>query len=155
MICLHAGRWQHTWTRTDDSTEGKLKIMFFSFDYVIKEMVNVTAVQPWSYASECIHNSMVAQLQRLPYTPYTYWEILTKKLCRKFCTQISSSQSEERTMVFTRVRKMIRSIRTWSHRGVWVSCQNSRLLLQLVAPLRLSTHSTRKVLLKEFFSLKK
>ena len=57
--------------------------------------------------------------------------------------------------VFSRVRKMIRSIRTWSHRGVWVSCQNSRLLLQLVAPLRLSTHSTRKVLLKEFFSLKK
>ena len=101
-ICLHAGRWQHTWTRTDDSTEGKWKIMFFSFDYVIKEMVNVAAVQPWSYASECIHNSMVAQLQRLPYTPYTYWEILTKKLCRKFCTQISSSQSEERTMVFTR-----------------------------------------------------
>ena len=23
--------------------------MFFSFDFVIKEMVNVTAVQPWSY----------------------------------------------------------------------------------------------------------
>ena len=23
--------------------------MFFSFDYVIKEMVNVVAVQPWSY----------------------------------------------------------------------------------------------------------
>ena len=33
----------------DDSTEGKWKIMFFSFDYVIKEMVNVAAVQPWSY----------------------------------------------------------------------------------------------------------
>ena len=49
MICLRAGRWQHTWTRTDDSTEGKWKIMFFSFDYVIKEMVNVAAVQPWSY----------------------------------------------------------------------------------------------------------
>ena len=47
---------------------------------------------------------------------------------------------------------MIRPIR--SHRGVWVSRQNSRLLLQLAAPLR--THlSTRKVLLKEFFSLKK
>ena len=53
--------------------------------------------------------------------------------------------------VFSRVRKMIRPIR--SHRGVWVSRQNSRLLLQLAAPLR--THSTRKVLLKEFFSLKK
>ena len=40
---------------------------------------------------------------------------------------------------------MIRPIR--SHRGVWVSRRNSRLSLQLVAPLR--THSTRKVLLKE------
>ena len=109
MICLHAGRWQHTWTRTDDSTEGKWKIMFFSFVYVIKKMVNVAAVQPWRYASECIHNSMVAQLQRLPYTPYTYWEILTKKLCRKFCTQISSSQSEERTMVFTREKWYVQS----------------------------------------------
>ena len=46
---------------------------------------------------------------------------------------------------------MIRPIR--SHRGVWVSRQNSRLLLQLAAPLR--THSTRKALLKEFFSLKR
>ena len=53
--------------------------------------------------------------------------------------------------VFSCVRKMIRPIR--SHRGVWVSRQNSHLLLQLAAPLR--THSTRKVLLKEFFSLKK
>ena len=53
--------------------------------------------------------------------------------------------------VFSRVRKMIRPIR--SHRGVWVSRQNSRLLLQLAAPLR--TFSTRKDLLKEFFSLKK
>ena len=49
MICLRAGRLQHTWTWTDDSTEGKWRIMFFSFDYVIKEMVNVAAVQPWSY----------------------------------------------------------------------------------------------------------
>ena len=53
--------------------------------------------------------------------------------------------------VFSRVRKMIRPIR--SHRGVWVSRQNSRLLLQLTVPLR--THSTRKVLLKDYFSLKK
>jgi len=68
-----------------------------------------------------------------------------------FRTQISSSQSEERTMIFSRVRKMIRPI--GSHRGVWVSRQNSRLLLQLATPLR--THSTRKVLLKEFFQLKK
>ena len=37
--CLRAGRWQHIWTRTDDSTEGKWKIMFFSFDYVIKEII--------------------------------------------------------------------------------------------------------------------
>ena len=43
------GRWPHTRTRTDDSTERKWKIMFFSFDYVIKEMVNVVAEQPWSY----------------------------------------------------------------------------------------------------------
>ena len=46
---------------------------------------------------------------------------------------------------------MIRPIR--SHSGVRVSRQNSRLLLQLAAALR--THSTRKVLLEEFFSLKK
>ena len=45
--------------------------------------------------------------------------------------------------VFSRVKKMIRPIR--SQRGVRVSRQNSRLLLQLAAPLR--THSTRKVLL--------
>ena len=90
---------------------------------------------------------------------------LPKSYVVHFRTQISSSQSEERTMVFTRekqndtsnqnresrVTKMIRPIR--GHRGVWVSRQNSRLLLQLPAPLR--THSTRKVLLKEFFSLKK
>ena len=53
--------------------------------------------------------------------------------------------------VFSGVRKVIRPIR--GHRGVQVSRQNSRLLLQLAAPLR--TRSTRKVLLKEFFSLKK
>ena len=100
-----------------------------------------------------------------------FYHIHTEKYSPKsyvvnFRTQISSSQSEERTMVFTRekndtsnqnrdvfsrVRKMIRPIK--SHRGVWVSRQNSSLLLQLAAPLR--THSTRKVLLKEFFSLKK
>ena len=103
-----------------------------------------------------------------------YYYIHTEKYSPKsyvvnFRTQISSSQSEERTMVFTgekkkmirpiriandvfsRARTMIRPIR--SHRGVWVSRQNSRLLLQLAGPLR--THSTRKVLLKEFFSLKK
>ena len=31
------------------ATEGKWTIMFFSFDYVTKEMVTVAAVQPWSY----------------------------------------------------------------------------------------------------------
>ena len=101
----------------------------------------------------------------------TLYYIHTEKYSPKsyvgnFRTQISSSQSEEWTMIFTRkkmirpiriandvfpsVRKMIRPIR--SHRGVWVSRQNSLLLLQLAAPLR--THSMRKVLLKEFFSLK-
>ena len=45
---------------------------------------------------------------------------------------------------------MIRPIR--SHRGVWVSRQNSRLLLQLAAPPR--THSTRKVLLRVFLAKK-
>ena len=85
-----------------------------------------------------------------------------------FRTQISSSQSEEQTTWFSRVKKMIRPIRIAkdvishvrkmicpirSDRGVRVSRQNSRLLLQLAAPLR--THSTRKVLLKEFFPLKK
>ena len=87
-----------------------------------------------------------------------------------FRTQISSSQSEERTMVFTREKNDTsnqnceRCFFTCEKndtsnqkplfaRGVWVLRQNSRLLLQLAAPLR--THSTRKVLLKEFFSLKK
>ena len=84
----------------------------------------------------------------------TLYYIHTEKYSPKsyvgnFRTQISSSQSEEWTMIFTRkkmirpiriandvfpsVRKMIRPIR--SHRGVWVSRQNSLLLLQLAAPL--------------------
>ena len=90
-----------------------------------------------------------------------YYYIHTEKYSPKsyfvnFRTQISSSQSEERTIVFTRekndtyvfsrVRKMIRPIR--SHRGARVSRQNSRLLLQLAAPLR--THSTRKFYSKSF-----
>ena len=100
-----------------------------------------------------------------------FYYIHTEKHSQKsyvvnFRSQISSSPSEERTMVFTRekndtsnrnrercfsrVRKMIRPIK--SHRGVWVSRQNSRLFLQLAGPLR--THSMRTVLLKEFFSLK-
>ena len=36
---------------------------------------------------------------------YTYWEILTTKLCRKVSYANSSNQSEERTMVFTREKK--------------------------------------------------
>ena len=83
-----------------------------------------------------------------------------------FRTQISSSQSEERTMVFTRekmirpiriandvfsrVRKMIRPIR--SYRGVWVSRQNYRLLLQLAARF---AHIQREKFYSEFFSQKK
>ena len=78
-----------------------------------------------------------------------YYYIHTEKYSPKsyvvnFRTQISSSQSEEQTMVFTRERNDTSNQK----------CQNSPLLLQLAAPLR--THlSTRKVLLKEFFSLKK
>ena len=90
-----------------------------------------------------MHNML---LRRLKYTPYEkqmkgskhFYYIHTEKYSPKsyvvnFRTQISSSQSEERTMVFTRekkmigpiriandvfscVRKMIRPIR--SHRGV-------------------------------------
>ena len=111
------------------------------------------------YNKELMTNKYVYYKHTEKYSPKSY--------VVNFRTQISSSQSEERTMVFTRAkmirpikiandvfsrgRKMIRPIR--SHRGVWVSRQNSHLLLQLAAPLR--THSTRKVLLKEFFSLKK
>ena len=61
----------------------------------------------------------------------------------------TSNQNRERC--FLTFKKMIRPIR--SHRDVRVSRQNSRLLLQLAAPPR--THSMRKVLLKEFFLLKK
>ena len=80
---------------------------------------------------------------------------------------MSSSQSEEWTMVFTRekmirpmriandvfshVRKMIRPIR--SHRGVWVSRQNSHLFLQL-AKRRFSHIRGEKFFSKSFFSLK-
>ena len=84
-----------------------------------------------------------------------------------FRTQISSSQSEEQTMVFTREKsdyvqsesqtmffhvyekRYIQSEAT----EVYEFRKNSRLLLQLAVPLRI--HSTRKDLLKEFFSLKK
>ena len=114
----------------------------------------------------CIYTSVLISEHTCIYYIHTE-KYSPKSYVVNFRTQISSSQSEERTMVFThekmirpiriandvfsRVRKMIHPIR--SHRGVWVSRQNCRLLLQLAVPLR--THSTRKVLLKEFFSLKK
>ena len=63
----------------------------------------------------------------------------------------TSIQNREIKDVISLVRKMTCPIR--SDRGVRVSPQNSRLLLQLAAPLR--TYPTRKVLLKEFFPLKK
>ena len=48
---------------------------------------------------------------------YTHTEKYSpKSYVVNFRTQISSSQSEERTMVFTREKKMIRPIR--SHKGV-------------------------------------
>ena len=70
---------------------------------------------------------------------FTYY-IHTEKYSPKiyvvnFRTHISSSQSEERTMVFTRERNDTSNQKR----------QNSPLLLQLAAPLR--THSTRKVVL--------
>ena len=54
--------------------------------------------------------------------------------------------------VFSNVRKMIRPIR--SHRGVWVSRQNSRLFLQL-AERRFAHIQREKFYSKSFFSLKK
>ena len=54
--------------------------------------------------------------------------------------------------VFSHVRKMIRPIR--SHKGVWVSRQNSRLLLQL-AERRFTHIPGEKFSSKGFFSLKK
>ena len=54
--------------------------------------------------------------------------------------------------VFSHVRKMIRPIR--SHRGVWVSRQNSRLFLQL-SERRFAHIRGEKFFSKSFFSLKK
>ena len=79
-------------------------------------------------------------------------------------TQMSSSQSEEWTMVFTcekndtsnqnreRCLKMIRPIR--SHRGVWVSRQNYCLFLQL-AERRFAHIRRERFFSKSLFSLKK
>ena len=50
------------------------------------------SITPW------LHSWNVCHIHHIHIHIY----ILTKKLCRKFCTQISSSQSEKRTMVFTR-----------------------------------------------------
>ena len=99
---------------------------------------------------------------------YKHTEKYSPKSCVvNFDMQISSSQSEEWTMVFTRekwyvqsesrtmffhVRKMIRPMR--SHRGVRVSRQNSRLFLQL-AERRFAHIRGEKFFSKSFFSLKK
>ena len=92
---------------------------------------------------------------------YTYWEILTKKLC-------GSSQSEEWSMVFTREK----SDTSNQNRGrCFFTCEKNHtsnqkpqrcvsfapkfphFLAALWAPLR--THSKRKVFLKEVFLVKK
>ena len=83
---------------------------------------------------------------------YRYIYIYTEKYSPKsyvvnFHTQMSSSQSEERIMVFTR-EEIIRPIRI-ANDVFWRVRKNSRLFLQLAAPL--PTHSTRKVFLEEFF----
>ena len=75
----------------------------------------------------------------------THQKAMSKIFVRKL---VLANQRSERW--FSHVKKMIRPIR--SHRDVRVSCQNSRLLLQLVAPLR--THSTRKILLRVFLAKK-
>ena len=130
-------------------------------------------VMLYSICHVMLYNMCQVMLYNLGHVMFYY--IHTKKCSPKsyvvnFRTQISSSQSEEQTTWFSRVKKMIRPIRIAkdvishvrkmicpirSDRGVRVSRQNSRLLLQLAAPLR--THSTRKVflVLKEYFSLKK
>ena len=56
--------------------------------------------------------------QRIAHILYTYWEILTKKLCRKFLDKGAND-------VFHTWKKK-RPIR--SHRSVWVSRQNSCIL---------------------------
>ena len=77
-----------------------------------------------------------------PCTVYTYWDILTEKIWQILIRQwILTNQRSERCFslvkkkkspitiandVFSSVRKMIRLIK--SHRGVWVSRQNSCLL---------------------------
>ena len=129
--------------------KGNLKSLFWLSAILHPGGLTNSDCEPWGSSPKyLIHSSF--------YDIYNYY-IHTEKYSPKsyfvnFRTQISSSQSEERAMVFTREkndtsnqnREMIRPIR--SHRGVWVSHQNSRLLLQFAAPLR--THSTRNV----FFS---
>ena len=90
--------------------------------------------------TSCVINFIIYILRN------THQKAMSQIFVRKL---VLANQRSERC--FSHVKKMIRPIR--SNRGVGVSRQNSRLLFQLAAPLR--THSTRKVLLKEFFSLKK
>ena len=99
---------------------------------------------------------------------YIHTEKYSPKSCVvNFDTQMSSSQSEEWTMVFTREKNdtsnqnLERRFFTCEkndtsnqkHRGVWVSRQNSRLFLQLAE--RRFDIQREKFYSKSFFSLKK
>ena len=68
-----------------------------------------------------------------------------------FTREKSDTSNQNRKRCFFMCEKNDTSVRR--HRGVWVSRKNSRLLLQLAVLLRI--HSTRKVLVEEFFLLKK
>ena len=104
---------------------------------------------------------------------YPIYYIRTEKYSPKSCvvsfgTQMSSSQSEEWTVVFTREKSDTSNqnrercfftcekndTSNQSHRGVWVSRQNSRLFLQL-AEHRFAHIRGEKFFSKSFFSLKK
>ena len=76
-----------------------------------------------------------------------------------FRTQISCSQSEERTMVFTREKN---DTSNQNRERCFFTCekndtsnQKPQRCVSFAPKFPLRTHSTRKVLLKEFFSLKK
>ena len=48
MKCLRAGMHQLVYC-TDDWTQPKANGNVFSFNYVVKEMINIAVLQPWSY----------------------------------------------------------------------------------------------------------
>ena len=123
MICLRAGRWQHTWTWTDDSTEGKWKIMFFSFDYVIKEMVNVAAVQPWSYGCTWVVCLALKKLEshygctpaRLPFLKYE--GLILKRLkveCFWRFVKHRSIVDLQQTLKYVRFTKIQHTFKRWA-----------------------------------------